>query len=104
MVRNIVTLDFVTARAEYRAGVGIILVCRVTAEINYVRDEIPGPRGVTIENGSLPTRPRESTTGRNCGSESLLVSRVLPACVTFRLCHSEIKLAGSALYETVDKH
>jgi len=78
-----------------RTGVGIILVGRVTAEINYVRDEIPGPRGVTIENGSSPTQPRESTTVAEIVGLSLLASCVLPARATFRLCHSEIKLAGS---------
>lgn len=55
-MRNIVAIGFVTARAEYLAAepVRIILVGGVTAEINYVRDEIPGLRAVTIENGSSP--------------------------------------------------
>lgn len=59
VVRNIVASAFVTARAEYLAAkpVGIILVGGVIAEINYVRDEIPGLRTVTIENGSSTTHP-----------------------------------------------
>lgn len=64
-MRNIVASAFVTARAEYRAAkpVEIILDGGVTAEINYVPDEIPGLRAVTIENGLSPNhsenRPME---------------------------------------------
>lgn len=49
-------IGFPNGCAEYLAAkpVGIILVGGVTAEINYVRDEIPGLRAVTIENGSSP--------------------------------------------------
>lgn len=87
--RNIVASAFATARAEYLAGkpVGIILVGGVTAEINYVRDEIPGLRAATIENGSSPVPRINSVEPRSSRFESSSsFSPGLHSSMMIRLC------------------
>jgi len=84
-VRNIVASALVTVCAEYLTAepVGIIFVANVTVEINYVQDEIPGLRAVTIENGSLPIH-LENQLWRGLGL-NLLASRILRLLFDFAL-------------------
>jgi len=81
VVRNIVASTLVTVRAESLTAepLGIIFVGNVTVEINYVQDEIPGLRAVTIENGSLSIH-LENQLWRDLGL-NLLASRIL--CLLF---------------------
>lgn len=87
---------------EYLAArsVGIILVGRVTTEINYVRDEIPRARGVTIEDGTHTSSPPPPALegNRPCQREySERSARLLISDLPTSSRRSKIQLAGSAL-------
>ncbi|CAD1480494.1 unnamed protein product [Heterotrigona itama] len=67
------SIGFHRSRAGCRRYHGIILVCRVIAEINYVRDEILGR--LSIANARL-TRKKEEEEEKTENSRSAAVSRV----------------------------